>query len=206
MARKRSRNRIAAISLFNFHYAHPPDAVAQNYALNKAIGDNETGFKGNADDHYRMEAWEFLLAGGALYNNLDYSFTAGKRTELSGQKSHSGRRRRRVPPAIEHPPRVHQWVRVFENAAVPEIVKAGVPKDQRVQVLAEAGRQYSLYVTGGGRVELTLDLPGGSYLCEWMSPLTGKVEAGQTINHSGGPAVVGSPNFAEDVALRIRRK
>jgi len=23
-----------------------------------------------------MEAWEFLLAGGALFNNLDYSFTA----------------------------------------------------------------------------------------------------------------------------------
>src|SRR6185436_14171682 len=67
----------AAVSVFNFHYAHPPDAVAMNFALNKVIGDNETGFKGTGDAHYRMEAWEFLLAGGALYNNLDYSFTVG---------------------------------------------------------------------------------------------------------------------------------
>ena len=41
------------------------------------IGDNETGFRGTGDDAYRMEAWEFVLAGGGLYNNLDYSFAAG---------------------------------------------------------------------------------------------------------------------------------
>src|SRR5206468_1638462 len=66
-----------AISIFNFHYATPPDTVAMNYGLNKAIGDNETGFKGTNDTAYRMEGWEFILAGGALYNNLDYSFVAG---------------------------------------------------------------------------------------------------------------------------------
>ena len=36
----------AAVSILNFHYASPPDAVRMNYALNRAIGDNETGFKG----------------------------------------------------------------------------------------------------------------------------------------------------------------
>ena len=66
-----------AVSIFNFHYASPPTAVEENYALNKVIGDNETGFKGTGDTHYRMEAWEFLLAGGGLYNNLDYSFAVG---------------------------------------------------------------------------------------------------------------------------------
>ena len=55
----------------------PPVAVAMNYGLNKVIGDNETGFRGNSDSAYRMEAWRFILAGGALYNNLDYSFAAG---------------------------------------------------------------------------------------------------------------------------------
>src|SRR5204862_2307947 len=66
-----------AVSIFNFHNASPPDAVKLKAALNKVIGDNETGFKGTADTHYRMEGWEFLLAGGSLYNNLDYSFVAG---------------------------------------------------------------------------------------------------------------------------------
>ncbi len=65
-----------AVSIFNFHYCVPPDTVAMNYGLNKVIGENETGFRGSADVLYRTEAWGFLLAGGALYNNLDYSFTA----------------------------------------------------------------------------------------------------------------------------------
>src|SRR6185295_12142110 len=51
-----------AVSIFNFHYASPPDTVGLNYGLNKVIGDNETGFKGTNDTHYRMEAWEFILA------------------------------------------------------------------------------------------------------------------------------------------------
>src|SRR5688500_15937404 len=65
-----------SVSVFNFHYANPPVAVAQNYHFNKVIGDNETGFDGNADSTYRKEGWNFILAGGSLYNNLDYSFTA----------------------------------------------------------------------------------------------------------------------------------
>jgi hypothetical protein len=55
-----------AVSVFNFHYASPPETVAMNYGLNKVIGENETGFKGTNDGHYRMEGWEFILAGGAL--------------------------------------------------------------------------------------------------------------------------------------------
>ena len=66
-----------AIAIFNFHYASPPNAVEMNYHLNKVIGDNETGFRGTNDAPYRMEGWDFIMAGGGLYNNLDYSFTVG---------------------------------------------------------------------------------------------------------------------------------
>src|SRR4030095_5633400 len=63
------------VSIFNFHYCHPPDVVAMNYRLDKVIGENETGFRGKEDVLYRTEGWDFILAGGAIYNNLDYSFT-----------------------------------------------------------------------------------------------------------------------------------
>lgn len=64
------------ISVFNFHYALPK-AVNENYYLNKVIGFNETGFAGNLNTTYRRQAWRFLMAGGALFNMLDYSFSAG---------------------------------------------------------------------------------------------------------------------------------
>ncbi|HWH71988.1 MAG TPA: DUF6298 domain-containing protein, partial [Candidatus Sulfotelmatobacter sp.] len=73
----RVENPHPAVSIFNFHYATPPDTVAMNYGLNKVIGDNETGFRGTNDAPYRMEAWDFIVAGGGLFNHLDYSFVAG---------------------------------------------------------------------------------------------------------------------------------
>lgn len=63
-------------SILNFHYARP-DAVLNNHHLNIPIGDNETGFNGTSDWPYRTEAWAFMLAGGALFNHLDYSFAVG---------------------------------------------------------------------------------------------------------------------------------
>ena len=67
-----------AVSIFNFHYASPPDTVRMNYALNRVVGDDETGFAGTSDATYRVEAWDFVIAGGGLFNNLDYSFVAGQ--------------------------------------------------------------------------------------------------------------------------------
>lgn len=64
------------ISIFNFHYALP-EAVKENYYLNKVIGFNETGFAGRSDKTYRRQAWRFIMAGGGLFNQLDYSFSTG---------------------------------------------------------------------------------------------------------------------------------
>jgi hypothetical protein len=65
------------VDIYNFHYASPPDTVALNWHLNRPIGDNETGFRGTDDEPYRMEAWDFIMAGGALFSHLDYSFSVG---------------------------------------------------------------------------------------------------------------------------------
>ncbi len=64
-----------SVSIFNFHYATPPATVGMNYDLRKVIGDDETGFRGVLDRPYRIEAWDFLMAGGAIFDHLDYSFT-----------------------------------------------------------------------------------------------------------------------------------
>jgi len=65
------------VSVLNFHYASPPDAVADNAGLRRVISDDETGFRGTNDAPYRMEAWDFVVAGGGIFNHLDYSFAVG---------------------------------------------------------------------------------------------------------------------------------
>ena len=96
----------AGVSVFNFHYAAPPDAVGTNYHLNKVIGDNETGFRGTSDTPYRLEAWDFIVAGGGLFNHLDYSFAAGFEDGTFVYPHRSPRRERRFSPADEGPQRL----------------------------------------------------------------------------------------------------
>jgi hypothetical protein len=51
--------------------------VADNAGLRRVISDDETGFRGTNDAPYRMEAWDFVVAGGGIFNHLDYSFAVG---------------------------------------------------------------------------------------------------------------------------------
>ena len=67
------------VDVFNFHYANK-QAVQLNYYLNKPIGFNETGFSGKADRTYRRQAWRFLMEGGSIFNQLDFSFAVGRET------------------------------------------------------------------------------------------------------------------------------
>lgn len=67
---------LRGVSVYNFHYALGQTAE-DNQALELPIGLNETGFWGQGDDLYRQQAWQFMLSGGSLFTNLDYSFSVG---------------------------------------------------------------------------------------------------------------------------------
>ncbi len=136
-----------AVSIFNFHYSTPPDAVAMNYGLNKVIGDNETGFRGTSDDPYRMEGWDFIIAGGGLYNNLDYSFAVGHEdgtfaypNTQPGGGTASLRKQLRI---------LRDFIYGFDFVKMKpdnSIIKGGVPEGMAARALVEAGRAYAIYL------------------------------------------------------------
>jgi len=64
------------VSMVNFHYALP-GAAQKNLELGGVVGLDETGFMPHEDHLYINQAWRIILSGAGLYNNLDYSFTAG---------------------------------------------------------------------------------------------------------------------------------
>jgi hypothetical protein len=204
---KKIDNPHPAVSIFNFHYAHPPDAVKTNYRLNKVIGDNETGFKGTADAHYRMEAWEFILAGGGLFNHLDYSFVVGHedgsfdyppKTPGGGNRKFRGQMK-----ALSNFIHSFNFVRLKPDE---EVVKGGVPPKGRVRVLSEPGEQYAIYVAGGPGITLSLALPTGLYQVEWFDPLRGIYLTNHLVKTMEPLTVLTSPRNDSEFALRIRRK
>ena len=203
---KKVENPHPAVSIFNFHYASPPDAVRVNFGLNKVIGDNETGFKGTGDTHYRMEGWEFLLAGGGLYNNLDYSFVAGHEdgtfqypAKTPGGGNRGFRRQMKVLKDFLHG---FDFVRMKPDTTV---VRGGLPPKGRTRALSEPGRQYAIYLFGGPEANLELVLPEGRYRAEWMDPMTGKVLQSGTVTAAAPVTALRSPQFEPDIALRVLR-
>ena len=201
---KKIENPNPLVSVFNFHYAAPPKAITLNYHLNKVIGENETGFKGQKDSTYRKEAWELILAGGGLYNNLDYSFTTehpeGSFHYPADQPGGGSITLRKQLSYLK------KFIGSFNFVALkPEnsIYTGGLPKGLTPYLLAETGKQYAFYLMGGKQVNPELNLPKGSFSLEWMNPLNGKIEKRDKFNHSGGKVKLTSPEFAEDIALKI---
>jgi hypothetical protein len=137
----------SAVSIFNFHYAAPADVMALNYGLGKALGDNETGFRGKENLAYRTEAWDCVLAGGALFSSLDYSFTAthpdGSLLEYQSPGGGNGvlRTQLRILKDFIHE---FEFIRMAPDDSV---IEGGVPRGYvSARVLAEKGRAYAVYV------------------------------------------------------------
>jgi hypothetical protein len=194
------------VSVFNFHYAAPPDAVAENADLRRAIGFDETGFKGSADLPYRTEGWDFLMAGGALYNNLDYSYTVkspqGEAVVTPPTPGGGGpelRRQLAVLAAFFH------RLDFVKMRPANELVSGEMPKGVTVRVLAEPGRVTALYIKGAGAELLSLELPAGRYTAEWIHPVSGAAESGPALTHPGGRLELHVPHYTEDLALRLTR-
>jgi hypothetical protein len=193
-----------AVSLFNFHYATPPDVIALNAGLKRAIGDDETGFRGTGDLAYRTEAWEFMLAGGSVFSNLDYSFTVshpdGSAPVKPPTPGGGGPTFRKQLTIMRDFLSGFDFVHMVPDRAV---IKGGIPDRARARVLVQPGRAYAIYLSGGTHADLMMDLPAGRYRVEWVNPRTGAVDKSQDIDHKGGPAALSSPRYEEDVALRI---
>jgi hypothetical protein len=195
------------VSILNFHYATPPTAVTMNYSLDRVIGDNETGFKGQKDSTYRKEAWEFILNGGGLFNNLDYSFTADNE---NGTFQYPAAQPGGGSPAYRKQlSYLKKFIHSFNFVAMrPDnsIYSGGLPKELIPYMLIEPGKQYAFYLMSGRQVHPELVLPKGKYSVEWLNPLSGKIDKKEKFNHPGGIVKLISPVYKEDIALKIIRK
>jgi hypothetical protein len=196
------RDVLPGVSVVNFHYAYA-EAAKLNYGLGKALSYDETGFLGQSDDAYARQAWNFMLAGGSVFDSLDYSFSVGREdgtdAEANGPGGGSPELRRRLKilslflaglPLVE----VRPDFSLVKSAG-------GVV----AHALSSGRGEYAIYLDGNGPVELRLNLPAGEYEVSWVDVVSGeKVPA--TVKRLGGELVVKSPAFRSGMAVRISRR
>jgi hypothetical protein len=210
------------VGLLNFHYSRPPASVGMNFGLNRAIGNNETGFDGQADAVYRIQGWDFLAAGGSLYNTLDYSFTVGSEDgtfryspRTPGGGSSELRRQLRILKDF------FDTLNLVKMRPLAEAVSFSGAAPSSVRVLAESDRSYLVYLheahaNENSKSKYVVDSTPyrrknsiapetGAYETFWLNTKTGAAEDRKKFHHRRGRLVLKSPVYVEDVVLAIRR-
>jgi hypothetical protein len=196
------------VSIYNFHYAEPPVTVPLNYHLNLPLGDNETGFRGIEGTIYRIEAWRFLLAGGALFNHLDYSFTIDNEDgTYVVQKGEPGGGSRELRQQFRILVGFMNSLNFINMKPVgDDVVKPGTDGTS-VEGLFEDGKVWALYLSVKDTVSkssvLEINLPEGSYSLTWTDTRTGTETPESDKGHNGGWLQIKSPEYLRDIALMI---
>jgi hypothetical protein len=159
------------VSILNFHYAYP-EAALWNRGWDRPVSYDESGFIGRSDDTYRREAWRFLMAGGAAFDGLDYSFTIGHEdgTDLDNNGPGGGSPTLRRQLGV-----LRSFLESFDFVSMrpdPDFVRRA-PR-AICQSLSNPGRQYVVYCEAGAETEIQLALPEGQWRIELLDPRSGQ--------------------------------
>ena len=189
------------------------------YRYNKPIELNETAYYPswyqNTDPlaASRVEAWEFMVGGGAGFNHLNARFTAD---DPAGNTPDNAQ----VMAALR---KLKSFIYSFDFVkmrADTNFVVSGVPAGAYCRGMSQAGQQYALYhhhseiekdqmyyivKPGHYHETLVVDLPGGTYQADWVDPASGSVISSATFTHQGGKKNLDTPEHTVDIALRIKR-
>jgi len=189
------------ISIMNFHYAWP-QAVHMNYGYNRVISFDEDGFKGDDPAPYRKNAWNFMLAGGGIYDNLDYSFFVGAE-DGSGINTAPGHGSAVLRSQLAF---LKEFLESFDFIHLkpdPSVVK--LPPGTFPQVLANHGKEYAIYLDGGTQCDLQLYIPPGKYMATWINPVSFETEKEVEIINNIDQVTLASPEYDGEIALKIAK-
>lgn len=187
------------------------------YHHNKPIEENETyyyplSYKGDKVADSRVEAWEFMVGGGASFNQLNGLFTADNPAGKTPDNAQLLRSLQNLKAFLSG----FDFVKMHQDE---QFVKGGVPAGAHWRAISESGHQYALYLhhseggkhgsyiatPGDYRDSLGLDLPAGKYQVDWVDPAQGSVIHAEKVNHTGGTKTFTTPDYHLDIALRIVR-
>ncbi len=177
-------------------------------------------YAGSPADGARVEAWEFIVGGGAAFmqlNGLYSTFNAtGRGTEIG--------------VLLDQMRVLKDFMARFDLARMRQdatLVTGGSPAGAFLRAVGDPGRRWALYLhhsryagwinaeigqgscyeplPGSYTAALQVRLPPGSYRAEWVEPRTGRTIRVETREHAGGALTLTTPEHAIDVALDLSR-
>ena len=192
------------ISIINFHYAWP-DAVSWNYHYNKVLGFDESGFAGSGDQVYRRQAWQFMLSGGGLFNNLDYSFFVGSE-DGTGENNAPGGGSRDLRVQLKI---LSEFLHGFVLEKLhPDPASVLASPGLIPHVLSDGQDSYAVFLRSIGTdySSLSLDTGEGSFQVHILNTLTGSYADPFTVEALDGILSLDLDIPEGELALKITRQ
>ena len=190
------------VSIINFHYALPCAAL-NNLQIGGVVGLDETGFMPHQDHLYINQAWRIMLSGAGLYNNLDYSFTAGNEMGTwpipDTNPGWGGPGFRKKLSILKE---TLEQVPFYEMEVSDAIVESTAPQ-LRQYGLQDPGEIYLVFLENYGSTELVPDVPASSYMVTWIDVDTG--ESNEKELSLGDGTAITAPVKDNQVVLMIRK-
>ena len=167
----------------------------------------------------RVEAWEFLIGGGAAFmhlNGLYSTFNAGaagtENNKLLGQLKI-----------------LKKFIYSFDFWNMQQdhsFLAGGIPPGCFSRAISEPGKQYAFYIhhskygcwfwepmsmgscynviPGDYQENLVFSFEPGTYIAEWIDPSSGAVTSSENFTHTGGTRIIKTPRYKVDIALRMK--
>jgi len=196
-------------------------ALNNCYCYNKPIEVNETAYVPSWYDREhtsvaRLEAWEFMVGGGAGFNQLNGYYNAsnpGGDNEINHSILAGLRNLRAFLEGFD-------YIKMTRDTGTVRKSSVGASYN----MISEKGRQYAMYMhhsftnSGGasgtyyepeyGEYEptLTLRLEKGVYTAAFIEPETLKILSETVISSDGGDTLLKCPLYKLDIALKIIAK
>jgi len=198
-------------------------ALDFEYDHDKPIELNETyyypeWYKGDRVAASRVEAWEFIVGGGAGFNHLNGQYTVENPTGSTPDNA-------LVCQALNNLKGFMCSFDYIEMGPDLSFIVSGISKECFYRGISQPGVQYALYLhhsirgkegadseqdvyvvlPGSYSNKLVLNLPAGTYQVDWVEPASGSVIDACRIAHKGGHVPITTPVYSIDIALRIKR-
>lgn len=197
------------ISIFNHHYDKEAASVKLNYSrISRAFAFNETGLMPVYSEAYRIQGWQYMMCGGALYNNLDFTFQTGYEDGTGiaqfNCSDYNGSGDIRTRRQLAYLLQFMNSLDFVHLKPAPQLFTVYYG-DKNMYALANEGVQYAIYVVGGSNSYYRLNVPKGKYKVEFIDPATGLLLQTQKQEHNGGDWRIEGPDYKTDIAIRINR-
>ena len=203
---------LSNISVLNVHYDRDAMSLRLNAGhISKAFAFNETGLMPVYSDEYRIQGWKYMMSGGALYNNLDYTYQVGAE-DGSGNAEFScswynGCGDHDMKYQMAALLRFMEGIPFWEMLYNKEIVDVYFG-NYEVFPFVKEGALYVVYITGEGpQIPIKVSLLKGEYEVKWLSPKDLSVLSSEkiAIQKDRGSVQFFSPAFQKDIVLKIKR-